>query len=153
MVLENPLKVRRLLDNKSSRWGMTRPRWLSKQRIGNHWDNRTHSLRWHSSWRERSNGCQTRRRSMIQVPSGLLDSSKGCSHISALPHSRNILGYKPRNEQLGPSCRPMNYDLSGVLSENLEAGGRGLPGCPALSVTECHGLATVGGVQHSGRHL
>ena len=45
------------------------------------------------------------------------------------------------------------YDLSGVLSKYLEAGSRGLPGSAALSVAECHGLATVGGVQHSGSHL
>ena len=45
------------------------------------------------------------------------------------------------------------YDLSGVLSKYLEAGGRSLPGSAALSVAECHGLATVGGVQHSGSYL
>ena len=45
------------------------------------------------------------------------------------------------------------YDLSGVLSKYLEAGSRGLPGSAALSVAECYGLATVGGVQHSGSHL
>ena len=45
------------------------------------------------------------------------------------------------------------YDLSGILSKYLEAGSRGLPCSSALSVAECHGLATVGGVQHSGSHL
>ena len=45
------------------------------------------------------------------------------------------------------------FDLSGVLPEDLEAGGSSLPRGAALPVAKCHGLATVGGVQHSGSHL
>ena len=100
MVPESPLAVQRLSDSKSFRWEMTRPQWLSRRRIDSHLDSRTHSLRWHSSWPGRSSSCQIRHKLKTQIPSELLDSSRVCSHISSLPHPRNILGYKPGNQYL-----------------------------------------------------
>ena len=98
MVPENPLAVRRLSDSNSSCWGMTRPQWLSRRRIDSHLDSRTHSWRWHSSWPVRSSSFQIRHKLKIRVPSELSDSSRVCTHISSLPHPRNILGYKPGNK-------------------------------------------------------